>query len=334
MSTERAEMADLFGESLSEAERSYMDSRGESEFTPPEEDVSQPEPVPRETNVSQEQQAEPQQQDDDGDNEIFIDENGRVKDRTTGRFVPHAALHKERTRRQEVERQYTEEVRQRALVEGKIQALNQALGLDKQQTQQEAEQPIDPEEDIFGAFKQQKQVLEALQRQLEEQRNAQTQASEFTQLQNAYVSDAVRFNQQAPDFPDAYKFVKNQLHSELESQGFTDANQREAYIKQQELELVRNAFGTQQSPAQIIYNLAKSRGYQGAAPKAPTQSNAAAQKVQTIRAVQEQSASLAGRGQNSEAGLTYEQLADMSDDEMFEFAQRSPAAFKKLMRGF
>jgi len=345
-----APSADIFGDILTADEQSHFDTAGAHELPPAEPEApvapapatpAAPDPAVTDIAAGDEQPE---------DNEIVIDADGRVKDKATGRFVPHAALHKERTRRQEIESKYLEETRARATVEGKIEALNAALGFAASQQGQPGqpgtpgapaapEAPIDPEEDIFGYVKQQNTIITKLQKQLEDQQAASTQSAEFTQVQNAYVQDAVRFNQDTPDFPDAYKFVKAQMHRELETQGITDADQRENYIKQQEMDLVRNALAQQKSPAQIIYDLATTRGYAKAAAADPAAdvaaaAAAAAEKVATIRAVQDQSTSLTGKGAGqTDAGLTFEQMLDMSDDEMFAFSQKSPAAFKKMMQG-
>ena len=282
-----------------------------------------------------EQDATEEAGDEPEDGEIVLDEQGRAKDAKTGRFVPHAALHKERERRKEIETAYKEELERRARLEGRIEEVNQRLA-PKQETGEAPkspleEEPIDPEEDIFGAFQRQQRVIRAMQEQIMQTTQTQQSQVEEQTVQQQYVRDAVTFSKETPDFADAYKHIKQGFHAELELQGMTDPSQREQFIKQEEYNLVQNALRQGRSPSEIIYNMAKTRGYM---PKSATQENPAQQKLENLKQAKAASNQVAQAAQGqASAGVTYETLADMTDDEMYDWASKNPDQFKKMFSG-
>lgn len=347
---------DVFGAPMSEEEVRFLETRGESDlpsYAPETPETPTPPPAQDagEPNAS-ETPADSAASDDDED-EVYVDEHGKTRDSKTGQYVksvPHGAFHKERSRRKEIEAQYQKEVETRARIEGKIEAFNQALNgmspTNQGQPQAPVDdigEPVDPNEDIFAAFEQQQKIIAKLQKDQEAVVNQTRQQQEFTHIQNAYVADATKFASETPDFVDAYTHIKEGMHKELELQGYTDANAREAYIKQQELALVQQTLQNGGSPAATIYALAKQRGYSGpapaqetpATPEIPAKQVAPQQrgKLDGVAKGQQVSATLSGKGSGGNAGLTYEALADMSEDEMYEFSRSNPRAFEKMMRG-
>jgi|GEM_PF-3681360 len=305
--------------------------------------------------------------DEDGDLVITIDEQGRAKDAKTGRFVPHASLHRERERRKSVEAEFQVTREKYARAEERLAVLNEILaasnegasaGADGDAAKQQKpksvfeEEPIDPAQDIFAAFDQQRRMNLELAKMMREGQEKQAQAQKLTEAEKAeqsliaaYRSDAQRFSAEKPEFKDAYTFLVKQRHAELEAFGITDAAQRNAQIQAEERQLAETALKQKLSPAAVLFKMAQARGFAPAAQveAAKTQAQAAgadaaqkeaAQKLDAIRRGQQASASLSGAGGRGNEGLTLENLANMSDEEFAAVHSKlGKRAMKKLMQG-
>jgi hypothetical protein len=91
----------------------------------------------------------------------------------------------------------------------------------------------------------------------------------------------------------------------------------------------RNGDAERKSPAEIIYNLARLRGYAAAA-----RPSGAADRLDTIQRGQAANKSLSYTGGSSgEAEITAEALLKMPMDEFEKFAEKNPARVKRLMGG-
>lgn len=251
------------------------------------------------------------------DGEIVIDANGRPKDKTTGRFVPHGAFHKEREKRKATE-QELEAMREKfTRADERMQLLNDLLGNDGQQAQQkkdvEDDTPPDPEKDIFAFVKWQTKQIEKLQSRLTETADQTNQREQARSTQQIYQADAMRFMQEQPAFRDAYQFLLEGRSKELEAVGVSDAGQRQRMIADEERGIVEQALKAGKSPSQLIYSLATARGF---VPKAQQQQQSANERVAAIKRGQQNAGpSLSNAGGSSGEGLTTEALANMSEEE-------------------
>lgn len=346
-----------FAESLSDAEMAYFNTKGEdtSGFgagdggqqhaeapqQPAGGDFQSGEP-----NGQAQQEAPQQAADGDDDEGVYIDENGKARSVSTGKFVPHAALHKERTRRQAVEAENLTMREKMARAEERLAVLNEVLMATPadgeqptaQRVQKSVEEELgpapDPEKDIFEYVKWQQKKIDLQEKRFNEIANAQQAAQQAQQnqqqsqqFQQAYQNDAINFIQKQPDFPEAYKFIANSFATELKSMGYND-QQIQQRLMQEEAVLVSEAFQRNMSPAQVIYDRARARGYNPTQAAQQHQQNTQ-QKLETIQKGQRATASLSAAGGSSGEGLTVEAIANMSEE---DFAALHSKLGKSKMR--
>jgi hypothetical protein len=271
----------------------------------------------------------------DDEEGIYLDQDGKARSVLTGKFVPHAALHKERERRKAVESEYGNMREQMARAQERLAVLNEVISASEAPpAAARSNEPPDPEQDIFAAFKWQPERLKTLEAAREADTHKAQQRQMTEQVQTLYRQDAMRFAQQQPDFPDAYQYVANSYQAELKALGYND-QQIHGRMLQEEGQLVVEALQRQISPAQVIYERAKARGYakKDAAPApAPQQSNT--NKLESIQKAQKQQASLSGAGGSPGEGLTIESLANMSEDEFSAvYTKLGKSGYRKLMGG-
>lgn len=285
--------------------------------------------------------------DDDGDDDshIIVDPaTGRHKDTRTGRFVklvPHQAMHRERERRKAAEQEAANERLRFARAD---ERMNTLLALAKNMpkdagTEQAPKSPmdepdIDPIADIVGALDQQKRRNAYLNQQIASDRQSREAAAAEAQVVNAYKADAVRFIQSEPSFAEAYKFLVQARHKQMETVGVTDAAQRNMQFAMEEKALVQMALQQNKSPAQILWNLAVASGFQKSAPPTPAKINDGHQ--QNVQKLQQQqrgmaaSQSLSGTGYAGGA-LTIAKIADMDDEDFAKLVDSGQ--FRKIMYG-
>lgn len=348
-------------ETLSDAETAYFNSKGEDvsgfagggQQENPASGTQQP--TQAETaqngtgahNTGDGAQNSPEGDDDEG---VYLDEHGKARSVATGKYVPHAALHKERSRRKEVEAENLTMREKMARAEERLSVLNEVLMAtddgQQQPGQQQAKKTIeeelgpapDPERDIFAYVRWQQKKIDLQERRFNEMATTQQRAQEAAsnqqasqQFQQAYQQDAVRFMQEKPDFPEAYKFIANSFANELKSMGLDDNAIRQR-LMQEEAVLVHEAFQRKMSPSQVIYERARARGYNPS--QAAQQQQNGQQKIQQIQKGQKATASLSSAGGSGGDALTMEALADMSEAE-FEatYKRLGKSKFKSLIGG-
>ena len=153
--------------------------------------------------------------------------------------------------------------------------LNERLAIIAQQNAQR-EQPKAPEipdinTDPIGHFQTKQAILE---KQLEEARGFQQQQVQMTQQQNhlqkigAEVSRLEQeFAKVTPDYTQAQQHLFNTWAQEAQLLG----RQPEEAIKFWSMQIVQHAAQQNKNPAQVAYEMAKQRGYTGAAPKPQAQ---------------------------------------------------------------
>jgi len=258
-----------------------------------------------------------------------------------GRFVPVQALHEERERRRALESELGQFRERFARADERQKALNELLALDPSGSTKAAQDaPIDPEKDIFGAFKQAMGKISALEAALKQSDQRYTAQTEEQRVMSAYRDDAQAFAVKAPDFGAAYQHLLSVRNQELEALGVTDPSQRQQIMSQEERSIAAQAFQARRSPAETIYTLAKLRGFTGKqahASNGQAQARAQSDAAKQLEAAQkgrEANATLSGTGASGGGGLTVEQLAAMSDDE-FErvYSKLSESDRRRLMGG-
>jgi hypothetical protein len=225
----------------------------------------------------------------------------------------------------------------------------------------------DRETDPFGYMAWLEERVESLAPKLEQVTTQVQERDAATALQSAYVGDARSFSATQSDFPAAYRWLMANRDAELVAAGYVDPQERLRIITLDERDIVARALqGKQQNPnapgpAQIIYGLAKARGYQmpaaanGAVAGANGANGAAAanvaangaangaaaaagetvtKQVENIQRGQAASRSLSsGGGSPVATGISLEQLHGMSDDEYLAWKISLNPAQRKELRG-
>lgn len=339
-------------EGLSDAERAYFESGGtDTSGLEIEEPTPEPKAAAEPSAEGDEKATAPAGETEDDD--IIVDENGKARDAKTGKFVPyvpHAALHKERSRRKQVEDENLSFREKLARVEERLSIFNELIGKGDLPTAAPAakpeaksvfdEEPIDPEEDVFGALKQQQRINAELRRQMSEGAKAREQQEAVSTVKTAYQQDATAFMAKTPDFKDAYGHLISTLHRELELMGVSDEAERNRAIAEQERELVSRALAQKKSPSELIYSIAKTRGFSSAPSAAidkqsqPAPKATADARIENVRRGQGSVISLAKAGGASGEGLTVEALASMNEAEFAAMTKNlSKAQMRALMGG-
>lgn len=120
--------------------------------------------------------------------------------------------------------------------------------------------PPDPTVEPIEALQYTQQQLYALQEQQARFFEAQQARQEQTQIVNTYAGAAKQFAVKQPDFPDAYKHVIATRKMELQELGY-DPQAIVQTLQHEEMGLAANALQNGQDPAEIIYRMAKARGF-------------------------------------------------------------------------
>lgn len=289
----------LLDTGMTEAENQFFESGGETEL--PELETNETETQEEEVK-SEEVSAEVKEEPKD------TQEQNQAQQE---KVVPLAALHEERARRREMKQQME-------AMEARLQQI-----LSKMDSKNEQPAP-DFEEAPLDALKHQ---TELIQKQLQQQNEAltqQQQAKQAEEYQNRliehYRTDAARFTQNNPDFMEAYSYMYNSRVNELQAYGYPQ-EQIAQIMKNEELSLVHQATQNEMSPAEVIYNVARARGYTAkqaqeiAKSAESTQKSEVENKFDMVAKGQEASKSLSNSGGKSEKDISLEALAEMDDEE-------------------
>lgn len=182
----------------------------------------------------------------------------------------------------------------------------------------EQEQAPDPNTDPFGyqnwALGKLGTTVQDMQRWRQEQEQ-QAQAQAQTQrVLNWASQQAQAFQKATPDFPDAYNFAKEGRTKELLALGY-DPTAIDSALEQEQAQIIYYAAQNGKNPAELVYNYAKARGFQGKQPATSALDPNAAAK---IAAGQAQAAKMNQGGQTAEGEMTPKDLANIKDPVEFE----------------
>jgi hypothetical protein len=282
--------------------------------------------------------AEKQADDEPVEGETFIDADGKARDVKTGRFVPHEAYTKLQTKHKQTKTELEQSRERAAKTEGRLTELSNLLGLvlkDEEPAQrQEAPRKVDPKEDLVGALEYALEQLGNVNKKLEEGETVSKQREANTRLVTSYEADIKATLAKAPEFKDAYGFLLETVHKELEARGLSDKALRDKAIAKSEREIVEEALEAGRSPCSVLFAMAEARGWKKAAPSNDPLKSAAAEKIEDRRDKMAASASLSAAGGSSGESLTAKDLAEMSEDQLADLKSKlSKAQWRKLMGG-
>lgn len=236
-------------------------------------------------------------------------------------LVPHQALHEQRERRKAAEKKARDLELENAKFRERFTILEKLQGKD------EPKGPPKPEEDIFGAFEHLSKNFETVQKRLDDGEAAKKHETQLNELVGHYRSDAAKFTAANPDFNDAYKHLLGSRARELMALGYEDQAELEQALKNEEISIATMAFQKGRSPAEVIYNLAKERGYKKVDAKADTEA-----KLDAIErgAALNKSLSSAG-GASGDNEMTPERLLAMPNEEFEAWCTKNPTKARQLM---
>lgn len=306
------------GDALTPAERAYFESRGEvTDGLVPDAPKAAPAPANdagRRAAPTPDAPSEAGEEGEPVDGEITFDAAGNARNAKTGQFVPKSAFLRVKGEAKEAKTQ-AQQLRDNLIAaKERLAILTEAAAPVKAEAAPPDDTPIDPEVDLFGAFKQAMKKVAALEEQVKESRT-QTQAErESRAIQSTFESDARRFKSQAPDFEAAVQYLVNQRTGELAAVGVSDAQQRSAMVAREAQDLIANAVRERTSPAELLYRIAQARGY-NAKTEAPSLEKAA-QELEKIAKNQAANVSMRGVGQGGvQESLTLEKYLNSSEDD-------------------
>lgn len=319
---------------LSDDELKYLESGGKSdapvEPSPASETKETPTSVQDAPAADQNAKQDGGDKGDDGDEgeEVVEVVNGKARGRD-GKFVSHKALHSEREKHK-LTKSENQQLRERlARGEERLAILNEAFngnaapaanGQQKPSDNPWDQETIDPEKDLFAAFRQQQARHDWDRKQWSSAQQTTQHKEAMTSLQQTYVADAQRFLAEKPDFRDAYTHLVTGRHKELQALGVTDEGQRRQIIEAEESAVVAQALKNRQSPSLVLYTMAQSRGFtpkpngaaNGNGNPAP---NAAQEKIRQLQNGQRAAETLSNAGGKANSQLTYDELVGMTDAE-------------------
>lgn len=233
------------------------------------------------------------------------------------RVVPLAALHEERQARKAMKQE--------------LEAMRQESARNMQVFEQRLQQMLNPpkavptlQDDPIASFDHRiNQVAETNQqllRQMQAERQERNNMDQIKSLANHVTSQEAQFVQRNPDYEEAVSHLKGLRVRELVTLGASE-EQAVAREAQERMQAALVWAHNGQNPAEVAYNLAKVRGFQG--------KPSAGQKIESQQRGIASSRTLGSGGSVSNA-LTAEALLKMSDE---DFDKLSSADWKKAMGG-
>lgn len=230
-----------------------------------------------------------------------------------------AALKEERIKRQELERKFKETSEQQEKLKSTFDSMLQVL--QGNQHEPNANVPSYDDDPIGYLRHQQEQINNVLHNQqayLQQTAEYSRQQTENNQLISNYQLQARQFAQENQDFKDAYKFLIESMQNEYRALGIPE-EQLARVLHDDEMSVVKNCTNINKNPAEVLYNLAKVRGYAGAKPTKPTEP---ATKVTNIKKGLERSKSLSQGGQIDNNSVSLDDISNMSKKEFDEVWKR------------
>jgi len=331
--TETADAA-AGGEVMTPAEQAYFESGGASTDGLVSDETSRNAAADTtgQSTVVQSEAGQNAGSDQNEETDPGLDADGKPKN--PGQWVRHGALHAERERRKKVEVELQVERDKRRSSDELLQMI---ADLQRPAQTRQPEAPPDPAKDMLGYVRYLERKVAEVDGRVGESVRATEALRADAAMRDAYAADARRFSESTPDFGAAYQHLLRSRDQELAMVGNADPQQRAAEILAEERSLVARALQNGTSPAEFVYRLAQSRGYQspgsqeqgaGRAGKAPV-----AAQIETIQRGQAAAKSLSNVGGAAGDTVTPEALATMPDDEFRALFDRLSKAKQREMLG-
>ena len=246
------------------------------------------------------------------------------KEEKQEKFVPHQALHEERERRKQAQRE-AEQLRQnQAVLNDRV---NQLWGVVQQPSQPQFRDP-DKDPDPLEAMKHNQQLLAkqaheaAVWRQQQEQRAMQQDG--VRRLAAWGAAQAQEYARENPDFQPAYEHLRGMRAAELQAMGFA-GEELAAALWEDEMRLFDRCGRSGRNPAEVAFEMARAVGWQPKAKEKPT----AEQKIESLQKGAGAAKTLGGGG--AQFGMpTPEQIANMGEEEFNELKEKLRSKGKRI----
>lgn len=304
-------------------EKAYFDSRGETdEATDTTPDTKAAPPVQQGDNQPAGGDA------DEADEQVSGEEiAGKAADKLD-KTVPIHALHEARAQLKE-QREQMAQLQQRL---GQFESLRNELIQYRQSQQQAQQQQSDAEafeEDPIGYLRRQN---EQIMRSMNAKDQATTEQTQAVNAMNAFLTEVDRqkqvFMQDHPDYLEAYNFIQQQRMADYDIIGITDMDRKQQQLGTEAMQLSYYALENGMNPAELVYKMAKHRGY---TPKGQQKPPANLQEqVNKLNSGQQAAQSLSGMASGPEdQPLNLSNVAEMSDDDFDKLWAEYAAAERK-----
>jgi hypothetical protein len=243
------------------------------------------------------------------------------KENASEKFVPLGALHEERERRKELQRQVQEQQQRTQLMEQRFQQMMERANQTPVPNFEDA--PLEHlqlnQARLEKQLQQQNQTLQ--QRQEAERRQQQVQ-----HFNNRYEESLYKYREAQPDLTEAMQYLAKAKVEEYQAAGYS-LQQAKQLLHEDETAIVANAFNAERNPAETIYKLAKVRGYKPASEKPAD----AQKKLDQLESGLKASKSLGTGGGKASDKFSLEAVAQMSNDEFSDFIANDKN-WEKLMK--
>lgn len=279
-------LAALKSEGLSDAELAYMNSGGattdglerpaEAEIAKPEAEVVKPAADTTKVDAGAKPDAAAKVVDEDEGEEIEVPTKGKR------RMVNYAALREAKKKIADLEEgskktaaELAAERDLRARVDERLKLLGEVMKPEAQAQVDEDPEP-DPDTDVIAHNRWLSRQLRKSQESVTTTQKTLAARDEDAAIHRDYLSDAGAFIAKEPNFggdKGAYQFLLNTRGQQLRMQGYPEKDITPMVLAE-ERNLVMRARENKISPAQMLFDLAKSMGWQ--APAAPKLADAAA----------------------------------------------------------
>lgn len=270
--------------------------------------------------------------DDAEPGEITINADGKAIDPKSGRFVPKSAYLR-------VKGDLTETRTSAEKLKSDLIAARERLSIFTEATEQETraketkpaiepQKPVDPKEDIFGAYEFMAKKVQELAERLEKTGATTAQSVERIAVENYTRNDAESFVKANPDFNEALGHALNVFERLEAASGVSDEGQRKKNTVAKLRDLIEDSRKMGQSWASRVYAIAKEVGYQKKEEQKPNPATpnpidaskeaekAAREQIDRINGAAGASQSLRGTGNGGvEPELTRDRVLAMGESE-------------------
>lgn len=232
--------------------------------------------------------------------------------------VPLAALHEERSRRQELQSRLDETIQKM----GKMEALYEQLQKPEEESLPDYEE--DPAGHLRAQIDQLQSKLNGFEEKSVEQEQQQKAQAENNQMLERYAASVSAFSREHSDFNDAYQHLASVVDEELKARGYDDPLERANILQYEEGLMVGKALQSGKDPAEMIYNYAKYRGFGGSNED---------DKLERIEKGTKAAQTLNGPSGSPEPPPTLERLAELADTDPELFDQEWAKARRSGLLG-